>query len=52
MVFEFTLKDDNGVALRIDGTAGTRLEVIVQDKLDGATLSYMEGTVSGHVVED
>lgn len=52
MVFEFPLKDDNGVALRIDGTAGTRLEVIVQDKLDGSTLSYMEGTVSGHVVED
>lgn len=52
MVFEFPLKDDNGVALRIDGTTGSRLEIIIQDKLDGSTLTYMEGTVSAHVVED
>lgn len=52
MVFEFPLKDDNGVALRIDGTTGSRLEVIIQDNLAGGALTYMEGTVSGHVVED
>lgn len=49
MIFEFPLKDDNGVALRVDGDTGSRLEVIIQDNLTG--LSYMEGTVSGHRVE-
>jgi hypothetical protein len=50
MVFEFPLHDDNGVAFRVNHSDGARLEIIVQDNLSG--LTYMEATVSGHLVEE
>jgi hypothetical protein len=49
-IFTFNLKDDHGVALRLDYDAGTRIEVIVQDDL--SALTFMAATVAGHVVED
>jgi hypothetical protein len=52
MAFEYSIREDQGVSIRLDGNKDQRFEIIIQDKLDGGTLTYMQGTVFGHVVEE